>query len=443
VSYKVSEIVIEQSRSKHGSRTVALIIAETAHHDGVGWLRQEPSKSVHRKGKQDDKSNIAFRTKLSPKQVRRCVDRLQELDELEVVWARDRGNRFYIYRLIVGPLRYADVDYSRGLPFLEGRFWTPEQLELPWHERPLEGHSLAPSQLARFAPTLVEDEADEEPEAAKAGGHFVPSFEGAREGTFAPEPGDISGRSAGGHPGTLLKEHSSLDLVLDPSLTDSTSKDEVESVSAGADDGRAAPTVKDLVAAYAAAVGYWPNGHDEWSAWCGALKPLADAGVEPSEIASRSTAYLAKWPLETKPDSPAFMFALTKVWQRVSASLERGYLGLYRWATESSWRLGDIDHARWVIEASDRITEEERAKLLSIVEETYRAHGDPRSEFLKWVESVGWTLDDEQWRHELAARTDPKQFKLLAPEMRRQGKERRLAIRKDFANLELFTRRSA
>ncbi|MFL5954817.1 MAG: hypothetical protein ACJ76I_11995 [Gaiellaceae bacterium] len=462
MSYKVSEVVIEQSRSKHGSRTVALIIAETAHHDGVGWLRQEPSKSVHRKSSKPDERNIAFRTKLSAKQVRRCVDRLQELDELEVVWARDQGNRFYIYRLIVGPLRYADVDYERGLPFLEGRFWTAEELELPWRQRPLEGHALAPSQLAEIAPKLVEEPAVEVAETPDLGGQNVPSSLPAGERTFAPDPADISGRSAGGHPGPLLND-SSLDLVLNSSL-DRIDRKEIDSVSAGADDGRSTD-VRELVKAFAREFGFWPNGHAEWSTWCAAFKPLADQGVTAAELASRSRAYLERWQLrarerlnelnelneqegldeglvelEVGPDSPAFMFALTKHYQRISASLERSYFGLFRWATENSWRLANLEHARWVIEASERISVDERAKLLAIVEEAYRAHGDAKSEFLQWVEMKGWALGEDEWKRELAVRTNAERFRTQAPEMRRQGKERRLEIRKAFAHLDLGLR---
>lgn len=427
MSYKVTEAFIEQSRSKHGTRTVGLILAETAHHDGVAWMRQQPSKSVKRKGKGPDKNNIAFRTKLSPKQVRRCVDRLQVLDELEIVWARDYGNRFHICRLIVGPMRFVEVDYERGLPFLEGRFWTPEQLQLPLAERPLDGHAFAPVQLAEIGL-----------KPAEVGGQNVPQLSSADGGTFAPESGDICDPTEG----TFVTPpyNSPLDHVLDPSL-DLTTQNPSGEVSAGADEPPGSTSIKELVKAFAATVGFFPNGHSDWSAWCGALAPLAAAGVTPDELATRSNAFLAKWPLDTTPDSPAFMFALTKHWQRINASLERSYFGLFRWATENSWRLDDLTHARWVIEISDRVTEDERRTLLAIVDQAYRAHTDVKSEFVRWVESAGWALEDDDWRRELKARTDPAQYRTLAPEMKRQAIERRLEIRAAFAELDLGSHR--
>lgn len=149
MSYKVTEEFIENSRSTLGARTVGLIIAEIAHPDGVGWLRQEPTKRKRQRAGSVDKKNIAFRTKLSGRQIRRCIDRLQEIDELEIVLAWDGRERFHIYRLIVGGIRGDEdgVDYGRGLPRLEVErsFWTPEQLRLPVEQRPMLGHVPPPS----------------------------------------------------------------------------------------------------------------------------------------------------------------------------------------------------------------------------------------------------------------------------------------------------------
>lgn len=425
MSYKVSSAFIEQSRSKHGTRTVGLILAETSHHDGVAWMRQQPSKSV-RKRKGPDTDNIAFRTKLSPKQVQRCIDRLQELDELEIVWGRDHGNRFHICRLIVGPVRFVDVDYERGLPFLEGRFWTPEELELPLADRPSDGHALASSQL-KAGRTIT-------------GGQNVPQPDEATWATFAPDLGDICDQTE--ETFATPPYNSPLDLVPNSPFDFNTQTPSVE-VSADAAEEPESTSVKELVRAFAEVVGAWPDGHAGWSAWCAALAPLAAAGVTPDELSTRTRAYLERWPLDTTPDSPAFMFALTKHWQRINASLERSYFGLFRWATGNSWRLGDLDHARWVIDASDRITTDERTTLVAIVEQAYRAHSDEKSGFLQWVESTGWTLEDADWRQELKARTSAPSLATLAPEMRRQGTDRRLEIRQAFAELDLGLRKDA
>jgi hypothetical protein len=427
VSYEVSREIVHKSVSKHGTRTVALVIAETAHHDGVGWLRIAPSKSKKQlRSKKLDTSNIAFRTKLSEKQVRRCVDRLQDLDELEVVVARDGGVRFFMYRLVVGALRAIEVDYSRGLPELEGQFWTPEELELPWSERPFDGHALSPNQLDHLGIRRP-----------NTSGHFVRSSEVETGGHLRPnERAQMSAGRAGANVRSPLigpvQEQPSLEPSSDPAIQKANVR-----VSAGADEPPINASPKDLVEALARAVGVWPEGHGQWSTWCAAMKPLAAAGVQPSEMETRSREYLKRWPLELQPGNPNFAFALTKAWQRINASLERSYFGLFRWATEESWRLGDIDHARWIVNASIRITEDERRRLLTLVEEGYLARVDARSHFLRWVESEGWRLDDDTWRHELVARTDPTEHGPIAVEMRQQAKQRRLAIRTDFANLDL------
>lgn len=137
MSYLVTEIVQTQSRSKYGARTLAMVLSEIAHKDGVGWATIDFDESDPQWKKE---RSLAYLCNLGERQVRRALALLQQLDELETVIAFDGRRRFYAHRLILGKLRGIPVDYGRGLPRLAAPFWTPAQLRLPPEERPLDGH---------------------------------------------------------------------------------------------------------------------------------------------------------------------------------------------------------------------------------------------------------------------------------------------------------------
>jgi hypothetical protein len=292
VSYKVTEAFIEHSRSKHGARTVGLIIAEVAHHDGVGWLRIEPTKAKHpRIRAEDDQDNIVFRTKLSAKQVRRCIDRLQDLDEIEVVRAWDGRSRYYVYRLIIDPIRRREVDYQRGgLKVLEAPFWTPEQLDAPLLERPRDGHEFSPTQRQLLGLTSAQ---------------YVPSSAGIGE----TPPGD------NGSP----DEQTSAPPPYKEPVPGPVLPEEANASSVAADAAEHASSAFEISLALSAQLGVdlARLTRLELRDWQVAIADLANVGATAADVAARCAAYRSVWPaMRLTP------FALVRHWSMLGAHVE-------------------------------------------------------------------------------------------------------------------------
>ena len=340
MSYKVTEAFIEHSRSKHGSRTVGLIFAEVVHHDGVGWLRIEPSKSKRRRAI-DDTDNIVFRTKLSAKQVRNCVDRLQDLDELEVVRAWDGRIRYYVYRLIVEPIRRREVDYQRGgLSPLEAPFWTVEELELPLTERPHVGHEFSPTQRRALGLTS---------------GKNFPSSTAVGE---APR-GEILGPDEGKNAPPPSKEP-----VLGPVQTEETY---VSSVPAGA--GERESRRYEISLELGALLGVQLQGmtRGERGAWESAVAQLVDVDASPQDVRARASAYRLIW-----PGARLTPLALVKHWSQLGVEVESGAGAdpIASWC-EHAPDLFDLETAREILDDRPGLEEPQRNSYHRLLDEAY------------------------------------------------------------------------
>jgi hypothetical protein len=409
VSWKVTELVVDQSRSKHGARVVLLVLAEKASADGIALIRQAPPEPPRRAPRGHERENLQDRARLSKRQVRRATKTLQLLDELEVLERWVGRNRDYVYRILVGALRSMDVDYDQlKISGLAGRFWTPEELMLPVLERPVDGHVL-PVEPQRPGDILSPGETGDEGTSATATrGQIVRD-----EGTFATDAHLISARGP------------SKDRSTGPSLTSSV--ETTEEVAAGAAASRG-DQIKELIVAFAETVGVYPETRENWAGWSRAFAPLVDDDVDGEQVRLVTRSYLERWP-EYKRDP----FALTKLWQLLQVALERNQLTLWRWASETSWKLPE-DEVAWLLETA-LMNDEQRTALVKLAGEARRAHANAEAEFLRWVENEGFAVDDDVWRKRLTA--EVRKFKTRGPEMRRRATERRLELREALANLDL------
>lgn len=112
MSVDVLREVFKHSRSRGVARNVIVALADAAHPDGVVWLPIDPPKD--RRRPQD--RCLVHRANASRRSV---IDSLQELEvlrELEVRKAQRGRSRFSIYRVVVGSIGAAEVDYN-DLPF--------------------------------------------------------------------------------------------------------------------------------------------------------------------------------------------------------------------------------------------------------------------------------------------------------------------------------------
>jgi hypothetical protein len=344
VSYKVTEAFIENSRSKHGARTVGLIIAEVAHYDGVGWIRIEPTKAKKpRIRPEDDVNNIVFRTKLSPKQVRRCIDRLQDLDELEVVRAWDGRSRYFVYRLIIEPMRLRDVDYARGgLSVLEAPFWTPEELLQPVLERRPDGHEHSPAQLAQLKLTRAQN---------------VPSSDEPVQGSR----GDIGPPDEGTSAQPPYKEP-----VLGPVLTREANASLVP-----ADAGERESRKVEISLALSAELGVQLQGmtRHERGGWEKAIAELVDVGATGDEITARCAAYRARWVEMTLTP-----LALVRHWSSLGADVETAKPSGFDGWLEKAPLMFDRGQAHDVVDDYPKIDDAERARRHGRVDERFDEH---------------------------------------------------------------------
>lgn len=201
-----------------------------------------------------------------------------------------------------------------------------------------------------------------------------------------------------------------------------------EEVSAEPADVRRGAQIKELIAAFAETVGVWPNTRNEWGGWSRAFAPLVDQGVDAEQVRVATSSYLERWP-EYQRDP----FALTKLWQLIQVALETSEMSLWRWASETSWRL-PADEVTWLLERAT-LTESARTGLVKLAAEARAAHANAEAEFFRWVEVEGFAVDDDEWRRRLADET--RHARTRGPEIRRRATARRLELRAALANLEL------
>lgn len=97
MSVKVLSAFLEESESELGTRLVGIVLSSAAWDDGITWLPQE---------------DIAKRARMSERQVRRAIVRLEELGELEVRKAQRGRKRVNVYRMLLG----ASVPQYERLP---------------------------------------------------------------------------------------------------------------------------------------------------------------------------------------------------------------------------------------------------------------------------------------------------------------------------------------
>jgi hypothetical protein len=375
VSYKVTEEVLDKSLSRYGTRTLLLALSEVAHLDGVAALRQG------KESKPEDRRTILHRTRLTERQIRRCVAAAQELDELEVLIAQAGRQRFHVYRIIVGKLRSLEVDYERlqtETRFGDLRFWSIEELREPVGRRSQHRHVMPPS-IRSGRPVT--------------GGQNVLSSDGPREDisaaherTFPPPDERTSATShARASDGPALREP-----PLEPGTSSLSKERESEDVSPAGDTDpdQSEQGTQLLIRAFANEIGRWPENRSQWGTWGRAFKPLADAGVTAGQLGSATRRYL-----QARPgfdfENP---FALTLAWEAVSASLERGYTQMVKWAVETSWKL-EADEVAWIIDQAV-FNGVEKQQLLRIATGARRDHVDEAARAAALAE-----LDERLWRN--------------------------------------------
>jgi hypothetical protein len=99
MSLKILSRVFDTSAAEVGDRLTIIALADSAHDDGITWVSQE---------------EIARKTLLSVRHVRRCLDALEKLGEIETRKAQRGRRRINVYRVTAA---LEDPDYDR-LPFV-------------------------------------------------------------------------------------------------------------------------------------------------------------------------------------------------------------------------------------------------------------------------------------------------------------------------------------
>jgi hypothetical protein len=113
------DAVFDHSESTAVTRLVLLAIADSAWDDGVTYLQVESSNPK--------RETITTKAKCSRAQAFRAIEKLVELGELQVVRVR-RGRSFVnVFRVVVGRIGAAEIDYDR-LPFA-----LPHPFDSPSH----------------------------------------------------------------------------------------------------------------------------------------------------------------------------------------------------------------------------------------------------------------------------------------------------------------------
>lgn len=107
MSARVSGEVWEHSRADGIALLVLLAIADQAGDDGVTWLQVESRSG---------KKSITSKARCSRATAFRAVEQLVESGELQVVKVRRGASFINVYRVVVGRIAGANVDYDR-LPF--------------------------------------------------------------------------------------------------------------------------------------------------------------------------------------------------------------------------------------------------------------------------------------------------------------------------------------
>lgn len=416
MGWRVYSEVFDHSKQKGGSLLILLAIAETAHNeDAVAFGLEQGWPKKDERNARKKRETIAGKARLSPDSVSKLIKELVREDELELRSVQHGRAQTYVYRITLGIYRDLEADaerLERYGQYLDRPFSTPEELALPWPERP-----------ANFSGGRTT-----EPPAEMSGGRSGDYLASEQQppDNFAGDDLTSTGPDTPG-PARAKVQHQGPN----PSLTEDGDEDQSpSSVSAGADEQAETSSTKELVRAFARKLDRWPETRTEWGAWMKAFTPLADAGVTPSELEHACESYLEfhrKFG-RTVDLSP---FGLTKHWQVISQALEQRFLVWARWATDTSWRLPD-DEVEWQLErAALRISDGDVAEIRALAKRARAAHTLVDDEVLRWVEAKGWALADDTWRRELAEQLP----RAGAAELRRAANHRRHELRQALARL--------
>lgn len=207
---------------------------------------------------------------------------------------------------------------------------------------------------------------------------------------------------------------------------------------AGAGDGPSGSLPDQLLRVFAEEFGTWPQTRGEWGAWKKAFKQLAETEqptVDEFRLVARAYCDRVR---EQGLELPQAAFGLQTAWMRISAALQASYFALYRWTTDSSWRIRDPGEVEWILRTATRLDDVQRAELLELAQRVADAHTDAGSAVLAWVESAGWAIEDEQqWARELATRLgDAAVPGTKAPSIKTAALERRVEIRRALVELK-------
>jgi hypothetical protein len=413
MGYEVTSAVYEHSRHGKGKLHVLLAIAEKAsNNDGVAFGLDQGWESGKKVGRRKRKETLAGKTRLNVSTVAKLLTQLAgpDDDELEVRTVQKGKERTFVYRVILGIYRDLDVDtdvLERYQQLVDRPFSTPEELALPWAERPANLPGRNERDDLTFSP-------------------LRPAISSAttsgKEQVVAPPP--ISGARGNEHgPRT----------VPNPSLTSPPLRVGEVPTPADAADGEQAgdSSTRELIRAFAQTLGRWPETRQEWAGWTKAFKPLAEAGVDPVELAAACKGYLAYHQRVGHGEIDLTPFGLTKHWQIVNQALERRFFAWMKWASEISWRLPEDEVEFLLDQAAIAIRDGDHTEIVKMAARARAAHTTPADELLVWVDAKGWSLDDDDWRRELHERLP----RVGAPELRRVANHRRHELRRDLARL--------
>jgi hypothetical protein len=110
VSVDVLREVFALSQSRGVARNVLTVLSDAAHPDGVTWLPVSPPKNG------DPTKCITHRANASTRAVRSAIAELVLLGEIEVRQAQRGRAKINVYRVVLGSVGDAEIDYT-DLPF--------------------------------------------------------------------------------------------------------------------------------------------------------------------------------------------------------------------------------------------------------------------------------------------------------------------------------------
>ena len=320
--------------SSYVDRCVLTAIAVHAGKDGIAWPSQ---------------TEIAAKAgeNCTERQVRRSIENLERLGDLEVRKAQRGRARINVYRVRVGRIGEREVDYTQ-LPFtVDEPFSRPDTVSA----RRADGrHEPVP----RAEPPGTGDTPDERTERPAVEtvttGH---SGRDDRTDERTAERARVDG-SFGAEPEEPSKE---------PTLTRAAGGREQEQIDE----------------ALFEQLGFRPRTRSEHGAWAKAVAELIEANATVEQIRERCARYRERWPGVTLTPS-----ALVKHWSLLGEqpspweiAAERSRLSKRAWIENTSWRL-DEDEVRHTIDGWDDIDDVERSLLRDYADEIRAQHTEPR-----------------------------------------------------------------